>query len=210
MLMSEIKEDWIQQWKSFVLPALASGGVDPKGKKQVKFDPLPSSETDYSSDESETSMTQEISEKTKRLCIVEKRKRAVDAPIGDSPPMETPPNRAAARGGITSRMTRARTKGALTPILAKRRSAIKTPLSKLTKNRKTTPPSGKLTPASRALSRLRHRDSIMRELKECNAEELQRFCKDEGIPYVGKIDAIFDLAEHRATMQFPSFVPAPK
>ncbi|GBG84691.1 hypothetical protein CBR_g39066 [Chara braunii] len=212
-LMIEVKDDWIQQWKTSVLPELASGGVDTKGKKQVKYEPTASSKTDYSTDGSETSVTQGLSEKTDQLYITEKRKRTEDVSIGDSPPMEAPPKRTPVQGRVKvddtcHQVTRARTKSTKTPIQAKRRSSIKTPLSKLLKYRKTSSPSGKLTPASRSLTRLRYRDSVMREFKDCNTDELQRFCKDEGIPYVGKIDAIFDLAEHRAQKEFPCIVPA--
>ncbi|GBG64046.1 hypothetical protein CBR_g40293 [Chara braunii] len=209
MLMSEIKDDWIKQWKTSVLPSLAGDGGDVKGKKQVRYEAKEDSGTGYSSEGSETSVTQEISEKTERL-ITEKRKRVEDTSIADSPPMETPGKRTPRRecGEQSRRVTRARTKGARTPIPAKKRSPIKTPLPKLTKNRKQSPPSGRLTPASKSLTRLRFRDAVMKELKDCNADELQRYCKKEGILYAGKIDVIFDLVEHRAQVQFPSFVPA--
>ncbi|GBG83249.1 hypothetical protein CBR_g36864 [Chara braunii] len=185
LLMSEIKDDSIQQWKTFVIPTLAGDRCDIKGKKEVVHEP------EYG----------------------KKRKRADDVPIGDSPPMEAPPKRTLMRGCIrigehSQRVTRARTKGTRTPIRAKKHSPIKTPLSKLTKYRKLSPPSGKLTSASKSLSRLRFRDSVTKELKDCNAKELQRYGKDEGIPYVGKIDAIFDLAEHREQLRFPCIVLA--
>ncbi|GBG86570.1 hypothetical protein CBR_g41632 [Chara braunii] len=67
MLMSEIKDDWIRQWKSSVLPTLVGGGQDVKGKKQVKQEHEDENQTNYSSEESETSVTQELSEKTKCL-----------------------------------------------------------------------------------------------------------------------------------------------
>ncbi|GBG71641.1 hypothetical protein CBR_g9057 [Chara braunii] len=215
MLMSEIKDDWIRQWKTTVLPTLTGGGCDVKGKKQVKFEKEEGSGTECSSEGSEMSVMQELSEKTERLCITEKRKRTEDLSFADSPPMEAPPKRTPNRGVVrfgepSPRTTRARTKGARTPIPAKRRSPIKTPLLKFTKNRKQSPPSGKLTPASKSLTRLRLRDAIMRELKDCNAEELQRFCKDEGIQYGGKIDAIFDLAEHRSSGSFLVTLHHPK
>ncbi|GBG91376.1 hypothetical protein CBR_g52263 [Chara braunii] len=38
MLMTEIKDDWLQQWKTTVLPTLAGGELDVKGKKQVKHE----------------------------------------------------------------------------------------------------------------------------------------------------------------------------
>ncbi|GBG63386.1 hypothetical protein CBR_g38008 [Chara braunii] len=185
---------------------------DIKEKKQVILEPEHESESEYSSEGSETSVTQELSEKTGRLCITEKRKRSDDVPIGDSPPMKAPlkctPMRGCVRmGEHCQRVARAKTKGTRTPIRAKKHSPIKTPLSKLTKNRKLSPPRGKLTSSSKSLSRLRFCDSIMKELKDCNAEELQRYCKDEGIPYVGKIDVIFDLAEHRVQLRFPCIIP---
>ncbi|GBG60447.1 hypothetical protein CBR_g5622 [Chara braunii] len=202
MLMNEIKNDWINQWKAEVLPTLGGGRCDAKGKKKVEY----VSGSDYhsggSDDDSDTSVTQELSVKTSGLCITEKRKREEDVPMENSPPMELLPKRTP-RGGTAKSykapMTRARSRRVRTPIPAKKKTAVKTPFSKLTKSTlKKSSPRGRLTPASRTLARLRYRDAVMHELKDCNVDELQRYCKDEGVPYVGKFDAIFNLADHRA------------
>ncbi|GBG64852.1 hypothetical protein CBR_g48320 [Chara braunii] len=204
LMMNEIKDDWINQWKTKVLPTLTGGRIDAKGKKKVVYQTGSDSQSEGSEEGSDTSVTQELSAKASRLCITKKRKRETGVALENSPLMELPPKRTP-RGatGKTGKamvpMTRARSERFRTPISAKKKTPVRTRLSKLTKSgNKKTPPSGRMTPASRVLARLRYRDSIMHELKGCSANELQRFCKDEGIPYTGKVDAIFDLAEHRA------------
>ncbi|GBG62111.1 hypothetical protein CBR_g29312 [Chara braunii] len=204
LLMSEIKDDWINQWKTEVLSTLAVGLGDVKGQKKVACNSESDHYSEESGEDSDTSVTQDLSVKASKLCITEKRKREDDVVLENSPPMEFPskrtPQRVAGRMQKENlRLTRARAKKMRTPISSKRKTPMKTPLSKLTKfARKKSPPSGRMTLASRILARLRYWDSIMHELKDCNADELQRFCKEEGIPYVGKVDTIFDLAEHRA------------
>ncbi|GBG90507.1 hypothetical protein CBR_g50852 [Chara braunii] len=181
LLMSEIKDDWINQWKTVVLPALAGGTGDVKGKKKVVYQLAEESDSNYNSSDSETSVTPELSAETRRLCISEKRKRGKEAMPENNPSMELPPKRTPQRVGVKMdkadlRMTRAKSKrGVRTPIPAKKKTPIKTPLIKMLKSGQIkTPPSERLTPAGRALARLRYRDSIMHELKDCNADELQR------------------------------------
>ncbi|GBG86901.1 hypothetical protein CBR_g44357 [Chara braunii] len=191
LLMSEIKDDWINEMKSSLMPALLAGKVDAKGKKKLEPAQVAGSSSDDSDDRSETSVTQEISDKARQLCISEKRKRFDDVAIEGSPPMELPtkrtPRKTTARPVLISdRMTRskAKKKGGGIAIRTKRKSPVKTPLAKVLKSaKKSTPPSGRITPASKALLRLRFRDAIMRELKDCNADELQRICREEGLHY---------------------------
>ncbi|GBG61678.1 hypothetical protein CBR_g23194 [Chara braunii] len=208
LMMSEIKDDWLHQWKTSVLPAIAGSVKDIKGKKKVEFVSEEDDESGYNTEESETSVTQELSEKTERLCLSEKRKREEDVRMEDSPPMEQPakqtPRRQALKPSAANpRVTRSRSKakGLRSVIPAKARTPVKTPLSKLSKTKKGSP-SGRLTPASKVLARLKFRDAIIKEIKECNANELQRMCREEGLHYEGKLDAIFDLAEHRAKQHF--------
>ncbi|GBG74738.1 hypothetical protein CBR_g19144 [Chara braunii] len=212
LLMGEIKDDWINQMKSSVILALFAGKQDVKGKKKMEPEPgaVSSSSTDYSDEGSEASMTQEISDKTKQLRISEKRKRVADVALEGSPPMEMPtkrtPRKIARPVLPTDRMTRAkaRKKAGCITVRAKKRSPVKPPLNKVLKSGwKATPPSGRITPASKALLRLRYRDAFMRELKDCNADELQRICREEGLHYEGKIHAILDIAEYRSRRQFP-------
>ncbi|GBG81953.1 hypothetical protein CBR_g34136 [Chara braunii] len=191
MMMSEIKDDWIRQWKTSMMPATVVGNKDEKGKKRVE----------YGSDAGSSSR-----------CIVHhrERKREEDVPLEGSPPMELPPKRTPRKGGIKitepcERVTRskARRKGVRTPIPAKRKTPVKTPITKTLKSAKTkAPPNGRITPANKALLRLRYRDTIMRELKDCDADELQRICKEEGLHYDGKIDAILDIVEYRSRVRF--------
>ncbi|GBG77523.1 hypothetical protein CBR_g23967 [Chara braunii] len=208
MMMSEIKDDWLHQWKTSLLPAITCGAKEAKGEKKVVFVSDDEDESDYNTEGSETSVTQELSEKTERLCLSEKRKRQEDVKMEDSPRMGLPAKRTPHRQGVkqvvpSTRSTRSKSKakGLRTQIPAKIRTPVKTPLSKLRKSKKT-PQSGRLTPASKALARLKYRDAIIKEIKDCNVEELQRMCREESLHYEGKLDAIFDLAEHRAKQHF--------
>ncbi|GBG66901.1 hypothetical protein CBR_g72656 [Chara braunii] len=93
LMMNEIKDDWISEWKTSVLPTLIAGVKDVKGKKNIDCPSKEDSLSDYSDEGSETSVMQELSEKTGKLCITEKRKREEGVGIGDNPPMELPPKR---------------------------------------------------------------------------------------------------------------------
>ncbi|GBG66781.1 hypothetical protein CBR_g68767 [Chara braunii] len=215
LLISEIKDDWINKMKSSLMPALLAGKVDVKGEKKLKPAQVAGSSSDDSDDGSETSVTQEISDKARQVCISKKRKRVDDVVIEGSPPMELPakrtPRKTIARLVLISdRMTRskAKKKGGGITIRTKRKFLVKTPLAKVLKSaKKSPPPSGRITPASKALLRLRFRDAIMRKLKDCNADELQRICREEGLHYEGKIDTILDIAEYRSRCLFPENGP---
>ncbi|GBG72305.1 hypothetical protein CBR_g11234 [Chara braunii] len=141
---------------------------------------------------------------------IQKRKRGPEPVFVEaSPPMELSAKRTPKRGTIkpvklTGRLTRSKTKkagGGLTPTSAKKK--IATPLSKRrTPTRKQTPA---MTPTSKSsMERLRFLDNILRELKDLDATELQRICRDEGIHYDKKVDAIFDIADHRTEVAFSS------
>ncbi|GBG72789.1 hypothetical protein CBR_g12357 [Chara braunii] len=189
MMMSEIKDDWLHQWKTLMLPMLKGGIKEDKEKKKVEFLSEEEEESEYGSEKSKTSVMQELSEKAGKLCITEKRKREDDVVLDDSLPMELPAKRTPhwnilRMGELSTRVTRSKskTKGACTPITTRRKTPVKTPLAKVVKsNKKRSPPSGRLTPASKALAKLRYRDAIIKELKECNADELQRICREGGL-----------------------------
>ncbi|GBG66854.1 hypothetical protein CBR_g70731 [Chara braunii] len=152
-------------------------------------------------------------EMKKELCISEKQKREADVVLEGSPPMEMPakrtPRKVARPMLPTERLTRskARKKVGCIMVRAKRKSQVKTPLDKVVKSGKKaspdSPPSGRITPVSKVVLRLRYRDAVMRELKDSNEDEFQRICREEGLHYEGKIDAIFDIAEYRSRRQFP-------
>ncbi|GBG83667.1 hypothetical protein CBR_g37469 [Chara braunii] len=176
------------------------------GKNKV---PYAAKSVPLSYEESDTSFTQELSAQTERLCIADKRKRGPEPEFDDNPPMELPPKRTPKRGvlkptGLARRLTRARTVVKSLGSI-KRKSPVKTPLS--AKGKKKLMPrklSAEIcTPTSKgALRRLCFLDSMMKELKDLDATELQRLCKEEGVPYDGKIDAIFAIADNRAREKF--------
>ncbi|GBG90122.1 hypothetical protein CBR_g50215 [Chara braunii] len=126
----------------------------------------------------------------RRGAAIVKRKRGAEVDIEGSPPMKLPPKRTprrAARGiGGSGRLTRsrARTQKAATP--------------------KKTPPSiRKKTPATiGVVGRLRFEKRVLNDLKNLDALVLQNICKDNGIPYNGKIEAIFDIAAHRTHVAY--------
>ncbi|GBG61061.1 hypothetical protein CBR_g18653 [Chara braunii] len=202
----EAKREAKQQNKREKAPVKA---LDTKGKKKVHYE-VEEVVSDSSGDGSETSVTQELSEKTGKLFISEKRKREADVVFEDSPPMEACPKRTPKRGSmkpvdLSMRMTRSKTakKTGRTPIPAKKKTPVKTPLSKIVKSARRKTPQSRSTPdASGALARLQYRDAVMKELKDLEAPELQKIRPDEGLHYDKKIEAIFDIAEHRTQIAF--------
>ncbi|GBG68651.1 hypothetical protein CBR_g3192 [Chara braunii] len=184
------------------------------GKKKVTYASGCDSPPEPEEEESDTSVTQELSAKAQRLCISEKRKRGLEPLFDDSPPMEVPPKRTPKRGAfkpmkLTARLTRSKT-AVKNPGAIKRVSPVKTPLlnrgKKTRTPRKVTPmksPAQAATPATKgALQSLRFRNSVMEELKACDATELQRLCKEEGVPYGDKVDAIFAIADNRTREKY--------
>ncbi|GBG64186.1 hypothetical protein CBR_g40886 [Chara braunii] len=162
--------------------------------------------------ESETSVTQEIREKAGRLCLSEKRKRGPDPVFEDNPPMEKTPKKTPKRKTLkpiklsTHKTLSKAIKTVKTPGSAKRRSPVKIPLSMRRKTpTKGKSPSGILTPSSKgALVRLRFMNTASEELKDFDASELQWICKEKGIHYDKKVDAIFDIVEHLTALAFDS------
>ncbi|GBG60003.1 hypothetical protein CBR_g333 [Chara braunii] len=152
----------------------------------------------------------ELSAKTRKLCLSEKRKHGPEPVFEDSPPMEQHRKWTPERGimklvQLTARMTRARTKknAGLSPISPKKRTPVKTPLSR----KKTRTSAKKLSPGMQpipttkgALTRLRYLNAELKRLKDFDATELQRICKEEGIHYDKKVDAIFEILEHRTEL----------
>ncbi|GBG59100.1 hypothetical protein CBR_g24443 [Chara braunii] len=168
------------------------------------------------SDESDTSVTHELSARAQRMSIIEKRKRGPKPVFEEpSPPMELPAKRTLERGilkpvKLTGHLTQSKSKkagGGLTPTSTRKK--IATPLSK----RKTPTcspahtPAAKVTPTTKGvLARLRNRNEVLKELKALDAAELQAICRKEDLQYDKKIDAIFDIANHRTETAFASSV----
>ncbi|GBG62605.1 hypothetical protein CBR_g31241 [Chara braunii] len=195
--------------------ALLPNSADPplkelikKGKKKVTYASAGGSTKEVDvEDEGDTSVTQELGLATERLCLSDKRKRGPETVFDFGPPMELQPKRTPKRGNLkptklSTRLTRSKTK-AKTPGSIKRRSPVKTPLTARLKKKTPKKTPEVATPATRGvLRRLRFQDAVMKELKDLDATELQRVCKDEGVSYDGKIDAIFAIAEHRTRERF--------
>ncbi|GBG59029.1 hypothetical protein CBR_g24376 [Chara braunii] len=134
--------------------------------------------------------TEELSARTRNLYISEKRKRGPEPVFENSPPMELPPKRTPKKSVVkpaklTARMTRARAK-CITPKKATPRSGTK-----------------KKTPAAIGpVGRLKYERQMLQELKNLDALVLQNMCKDEGVPYNGKFEAIFNIAAHCTRMAY--------
>ncbi|GBG76444.1 hypothetical protein CBR_g22192 [Chara braunii] len=155
-----------------------------RGKKKV----APSEATPESS--ASSNETKELNLRTCNLCLTEKRKRGPKSVIEGSPPMELAskrtPRRAARSTGHAGRIMRVRNK------------AMKAPTPK-----KTPPSIRTKTPVATGLvGRLRFEKKVMNDLKCLDALVLQNICKDEGIPYNGKFESIFDIAAHRTCVTY--------
>ncbi|GBG91153.1 hypothetical protein CBR_g52034 [Chara braunii] len=148
-----------------------------KAKKQVVTISDHDSESEHGSHGSDT---EGIRTQTRRLTINEKRKRGPEPAFEDSPPMLTPAKRTP-RG--------AKEKGAAAAgRVARSKAKLKTKLSPYLARMKKTPGQ----PGT--VAKLRYRNQAMEELRNLDAQELQAICKEEGIAYNGKVDAIFDIA----------------
>ncbi|GBG84711.1 hypothetical protein CBR_g39087 [Chara braunii] len=213
IMMQKMQENMAKNWKNIVpLGGTSCTHGSNCGKKEVIYEIEEGSEYDDSGGGSETSSTQEIDERTRKLCLSEKRKRGPEPFSEDSPLLERTSKWTPTRGALkpvklTRRMMQAKAKSMKTRGSTKRRSSIKTQLSNLKK----TPPKKKslanLTPSSEgALTRLRYMNAAMKELKNLDATELQRICKEEGINYDKKVDALFDIAEHHTVRMFETEV----
>ncbi|GBG78632.1 hypothetical protein CBR_g27858 [Chara braunii] len=101
---------------------------------------------------------------------------------------------------LSARMARSKTRGEKKGTLVNKKK-IATPISKRKALAHRT--SVNVTPASKAsLARMRFRDEALRELKDLDANELQRICREEGLHYDKKIDVIFDIADFRTEAAF--------
>ncbi|GBG83670.1 hypothetical protein CBR_g37472 [Chara braunii] len=148
--LSEMEENFAHKVDSIIGPLRE---LMKHGKKKVTYDEKSESTSD---EESDTSVTQELSARTEQLHISEKRKRGPGPEFDDSPPIELPLKRTPKKGALKptrliGRMTRART-------------TVKAPGS----------------------------------VKRISP----RICKEEGVPYDGKIDAIFAIADNRAKEKY--------
>ncbi|GBG62600.1 hypothetical protein CBR_g31236 [Chara braunii] len=205
--VGDLENRLVERMYQVVAPALTPSRE--RGKKKVRCASDSDEASSAHSEGSHTSVTQELNEKTERLCISEKRKRGAE-PVFEqpSPLMELSAKRTPKRGilkpvKLTGWLTRSKSKkagGGLTPKSNKKK--IATPISK----RRTSPTCAAttaLTPTAKgALARLRYRNDVLKELKSLDATELQSICREEGLHYDKKIDAIFDIADHRIERAF--------
>ncbi|GBG60721.1 hypothetical protein CBR_g12459 [Chara braunii] len=141
-----------------------------------------------------SSKTEELSNRMRNLwhCINEKRKRGEEPVFEDSPPngMELPPKRTLRKMGkpvnLTARITRSKAKkNSTTP--------RKTPASIRKKE---------IRASIGVIGRLKFEKQVMQELKNLDALVPQNVCRDEGIPYNGKFEAIFDIVAHRTKVAY--------
>ncbi|GBG84733.1 hypothetical protein CBR_g39109 [Chara braunii] len=151
-----------------------------KGKKKVVV--LSKEDSEHASSSSET---EKLRQKTGRLTISEKRKRGPEPVFDDSPPMITPKR---------TPWTQTTKGGATTGRITSSKHKMKTKLSPYVENNKTN--------LSNILAKLHFRNQVMEEIRCLDAQELQSICKNEGVTYNGKMEAIFDIASHRTRVAF--------
>ncbi|GBG66003.1 hypothetical protein CBR_g54982 [Chara braunii] len=194
----ELRDELIETFKEAVLPAT----LPRLDKGKMKTLSVSGSDSQHSEEESDTRLTQEITEKANQLSKPEKRKRGSEPVFEDSLPMKLPPKRTPKRVTIKPPKLCARlTKSKAKQVGTKKLSQVKTPLSRRkTCLKKTTPLPKSATKGS--LARLRFKNKVRLELKDLDATKLQRICKEEGVPYDKKVEAIFDIVERRAIVAF--------
>ncbi|GBG77489.1 hypothetical protein CBR_g23936 [Chara braunii] len=186
--VSELREDVREDVRQEIRDAIGELCLAVSCVKQKAVEP---SETAAESSAS-SSETEELSMRTRTLCISKKRKQGPDVACEGSPPMELPakrtPRRAARPGGFAGRLTRAKSRTQKTP----------TP-------KKTLPSIRKKTPAAIGIvGRLRFEKRVMKDLKNLDVLVLQNICKDKGIPYNGKFEAIFGIVAKRTQVAYGS------
>ncbi|GBG76362.1 hypothetical protein CBR_g22109 [Chara braunii] len=205
--VGDLENRLVERMYQVVAPALTPS--QERGKKKVRYASNSDEASPARCEDSDTSVTKELNEKTERLSISEKSKRGAESVFKEpSPPMELPAKRTQKRGimkpvKLTGLLTRSKSKkagGGWTP--KSNNKKIATPISKrhtsLTRAAMTV-----LTPAAKgALARLRYRNDVLKELKSLDATELQSICREEGLHYDKKIDAIFDIADYRTEQAF--------
>ncbi|GBG91947.1 hypothetical protein CBR_g54043 [Chara braunii] len=141
---------------------------------------------------------EEIRERMQGLSINEKRKRGPKPVFEDNPPMELPAKRTPKRTPKRGIQKPAK----LTPRLTRSKTKTKVRLSPATKERITAVAKRKIPASMGKIGRYKLMEDVMRLPKDYDAITLQNICLEEGVQYRGKIDAIFDLAEHRAYIAY--------
>ncbi|GBG62879.1 hypothetical protein CBR_g34251 [Chara braunii] len=186
--VGELRED-VQEDVRFEIRETSNELCRTVARGKQKAIPLPGSDQESGASGSDT---EEISERTRKLCISQKHKRGPGPVFEGSPPMKQPPRRTPRKvtkpAKLTERLTRAK---------AKRQENMPTP--------KKTPPSIRKkadVAGLGAVKRLRFKKKIMNDLKGLDALVLQNICRDEDITYNGKFESIFDIAVHRAQLAF--------
>ncbi|GBG74712.1 hypothetical protein CBR_g19117 [Chara braunii] len=191
--MSEMEESFFERFEHTLAPLCQV--LRYKGKQKVSYKSASESTSASSDGESDISVTQELNDHTRRLCISDKRKRGPEPVFEDSPPMEQPPKHTPKRGALkpvklTACITRSKAKfrtpaksaGRRTP---GRKSPVKTPLSKrksLKSAMKTPLHADPFTPGTRgALERMRYRNKVIEEIKSLDVVELQCLCEEDGL-----------------------------
>ncbi|GBG78962.1 hypothetical protein CBR_g28676 [Chara braunii] len=129
------------------------------------------------SDEPEGSDVEAVCEQTEELAVKEKRKRSVERPVGDSPPIKTHAKRASARDVLDPKRL----------LLSCRRQLLKRSPRKQTPKSLRSARKGKKVPASPGtMGRLMFVTDNLRELGDRNIEDLKQICRSEDVPYEGK------------------------
>ncbi|GBG68639.1 hypothetical protein CBR_g3180 [Chara braunii] len=182
-IREEIKTEVRKALTSTMLKSQVTTTVNTKDKGKAVW----VEEPPYASGTS--SEVEAITEGTGKLSIREKRKRGEDTPVGDSPPVVTPTKRTSKRTGVrplrlSERLQRTRTK------IAVRRSTRGTATKTLTAMK---PPTRDMM-----IERMFFLDNARKELSTLDYDTLRRICREEGVSYSTKVQAIFDVADRRA------------
>ncbi|GBG73012.1 hypothetical protein CBR_g12731 [Chara braunii] len=111
--MSEMEESFFERFEHTLAPLCQV--LRHKGKQKVSYKSASESASASSDGESDTSVTKELNDHTRRLCISDKRKRGLEPVFEDSPPMEQPPKRTPKCGALKpvkliARITRSKAK----------------------------------------------------------------------------------------------------
>ncbi|GBG85623.1 hypothetical protein CBR_g40351 [Chara braunii] len=191
-IREEIRAEVCKALSSSVEKSQTKTAVTAKGKdKVIAIEDFPS--TSGTSNDVEA-----ITEGAGNLSIQEKRKRGEDTPVGCSPPVTTPAKRISKQMSIrpvrlseclqrmsTKIAVRRPTKGAATKALTAMKPTAKDSMMEL----------------------MLFLDSSQRELSKLDYDTLRAFCREEGVNYTTKVQAIFDLADRRAQLRFGEQLP---
>ncbi|GBG89793.1 hypothetical protein CBR_g49644 [Chara braunii] len=185
-IREEIKTEVRKALSSSLAKQQVTEAVIAKGKeKVVAIEDLPS--TSGTSSEVEV-----ITEGTGNLSLQEKGKRGEDVPV------TTPAKRTSKRSGIrpvrlSERLQRTRTK------ISVRRPARCGATKALTAMK---PPA-----RDTMMERMLFLDSTRRELSKMDYDTLHAICREEGVNYATKVQAIFDVADRRVQVRFGEALP---